>query len=298
MSEVVVGIIGGSGLYDIEGLEDIEEVRLETPFGTPSDAYITGRLEGVRCVFLPRHGRGHLHLPAEVNYRANIWGLKKLGARHEISVSAVGSLKAEIVPGHMVFPDQFIDRTWGRENSFFGEGCAGHVQFGNPVEEQLRQLLMAAAREVDGVVVHDGGTYVCIQGPTFSTQAESHLFRSWGCSIVGMTNLPEARLAREAELSYATIALSTDYDCWYEGHDEVSVESVIAVIQKNVVAAKTIIKAACRRLAAAGDVQWPAHTALGGGMAVMTKTDLIPEQTKARLDLLLGTYLWPKSEQN
>lgn len=298
MSEVVVGIIGGSGLYDIDGIEDLEEITLETPFGAPSDAFITGRLEGVRCVFMPRHGRGHLHLPAEVNYRANIWGLKKLGARHVISVSAVGSLKAEIVPGHMIFPDQFIDRTWGRENTFFGNGCAAHVQFGDPVEEQLRQLLMAAAHDVDGVVVHDGGTYVCIQGPTFSTRAESHMFRAWGCSVVGMTNLPEARLAREAELAYATIALSTDYDCWHEGHDEVSVESVIAVIQKNVKAAKSIIKGACRRLSTVGEQTWPAHGALGNGMAVMTRPELIPEQTKQQLDLLLGRYLWPQKEQN
>ncbi len=293
MAEVVIGVVGGSGLYDIEGIEDLEEHRLSTPFGEPSDAYITGRLEGARCVFLPRHGRGHRFMPNEVNYRANIWGLKKLGVRHVISVSAVGSLEMPVEPGHLICVDQFVDRTRSRKSSFFGDGIVGHVQFGEPVEEKLRQVLMASARDVSGTTVHDGGAYVCIEGPTFSTRAESELYRSWGCRVVGMTNLPEARLAREAELAYATLALCTDYDCWHDGHDEVSVETVIAVIKRNVAAAKMVIRETIRRLAELGDVTWPSHQALGGGMAVMTAPDRITEDAKARLDLLLGQYMWP-----
>lgn len=293
MSDVIVGVIGGSGLYDIEGITDLEEVELETPFGAPSDAFITGRVEGVRCVFVPRHGRGHRFTPTEVPYRANIWGLKKLGVQHVLSVSAVGSLRADIEPGHMVCVDQFIDRTRDRASSFFGDGAVGHVQFGDPVEENLRQVVLGAAREVSGKTVHDGGTYVCIEGPTFSTRAESELYRQWGADVVGMTNLPEARLAREAELAYTTLALSTDYDCWYAGHDEVSVESVIAVIKANVSAAKAVIRETCVRLGDLGAVTWPAHKALGGGMAIMTAPDRIPPAARARLDLLLGSYLWP-----
>lgn len=290
-AEVVVGVIGGSGLYDIEGIQGLEEITLETPFGAPSDAYLRGRLEGVEVVFLPRHGRGHRLLPSEVNYRANIWGLKKLGVQHVISVSAVGSLKLEIEPGHLVVPDQFIDRTQGRARTFFGDGAAGHVQFGDPVSPELRKVLLEAARAESTSEVHDRGTYVCIEGPTFSTRAESELFRSWGASVVGMTNLPEARLAREAELAYATLALSTDYDCWHE--EEVSVEAVIAVIHANVAQAKQVIRTTCRSLGALGPVEWPAHQALGRGMAVMTQPKLVPEATRRRLDLLLGEYLWP-----
>lgn len=293
MAEVVVGVIGGSGLYDIEGIEDVREVTLDTPFGAPSDAFVTGRLEGVRCIFVPRHGRGHRFTPSEVNYRANIWGLKKLGARFVISVSAVGSLRADIEPGHLVCVDQFLDRTRARPNSFFGDGVVGHVQFGDPVEPAMRAVLLEAARATDATV-HDGGTYVCIEGPTFSTRAESNVFRQWGCSVVGMTNLPEARLAREAELAYATLALSTDYDCWHDGHDEVSVEAVLEIIKHNVATAKQVIRNACGTLAGLGDVQWPAHQALGGGMAVMTRPDAIPPEAKARVDLLVGKYLWPE----
>jgi 5'-methylthioadenosine phosphorylase len=293
MAEVVVGVIGGSGLYDIEGIEDVREVTLETPFGAPSDAFVSGLLEGVRCIFVPRHGRGHRFTPSEVNYRANIWGLKKLGARFVISVSAVGSLRADIEPGHLVCVDQFVDRTRGRPNTFFGDGIVGHVQFGDPVEPALRAVLLEAARATDATV-HDGGTYVCIEGPTFSTRAESNLFRQWGCSVVGMTNLPEARLAREAELAYATLALSTDYDCWHDGHDEVSVEAVLEIIRHNVATAKQVIRNACATLAGLGDVVWPAHQALGGGVGVMTRPDAIPPEAKARLDLLVGKYLWPE----
>jgi 5'-methylthioadenosine phosphorylase len=228
-----------------------------------------------------------------VNYRANIWGLKKLGVQHVLSVSAVGSLREDIAPGDLVCPDQFIDRTRGRASSFFGDGVAGHVQFGNPVEEHLRQVLLESVAEVDAPH-HDGGSYVCIEGPTFSTRAESELYRSWGCAIVGMTNLPESRLAREAELSYATLALCTDYDCWHEGHDEVSVEAVVATIQKNVNTARNVIRALCRRLGEIGPVVWPAHQALAGGMAVMTSPEAIPPEAKERLDLLIGRYLWPE----
>lgn len=288
--QITVGIIGGSGLYDIDGLTDVEEITLDTPFGPPSDPFIVGTLEGARCIFVPRHGRGHRYLPAEVPYRANIWGLKKLGARHVVAVSAVGSLREDIAPGHLVVPDQLIDRTRGRTESFFGDGCVGHVQFGDPYEPGLRAELLAAVREV-GATVHDGGTYVCMEGPTFSTRAESHLYRSWGCSIVGMTNLPEARLAREAELAYATLALSTDYDCWHQ--EEVSVEAVIAVIKQNIHTAKEVVRAVCRRLTALGQISWPAHTALGHGMAVMTPPERIPPATRERLALLIGDYLWP-----
>ncbi len=295
MSDVVVGVIGGSGLYEIEGITDVREVVLETPFGAPSDAYICGRLEGADCVFLPRHGRGHRFTPSEVNYRANIWGLKKLGVRHVISVSAVGSLREAIVPGHLVFPDQFIDRTKERATTFFGGGCVGHIQFADPVENKLRAVLLASARAA-GAMVHDGGTYVVMEGPAFSTRAESELHRSWGASVIGMTNLPEAKLAREAELAYATMALATDYDCWHEHHDDVSVEAVLAVIAKNVTLAKSVIRLAIRELAALGEVTWPAHTALMGGAAVMTRTDLIPPEIRARLDLLLGKYLWPQEK--
>ncbi|MBU0553698.1 S-methyl-5'-thioadenosine phosphorylase [Myxococcota bacterium] len=293
MAEITLGVIGGSGLYEIAGLTEIKEITLETPFGAPSDAFITGKLGGVRCVFLPRHGRGHRFTPSEVNYRANIWGLKKLGARFVLSVSAVGSLRGDIAPGDLVCPDQLLDRTRGRANSFFGEGVVAHVPFGDPLCPDLRALVYAAAQG-KGARVHNGGTYVCIEGPSFSTKAESELFRRWGCSVVGMTNLPEARLAREAELAYATLALSTDYDCWHSGHDAVTVEAVVAVVKKNVETARAVIRDLCARLEGVGDVAWPAHRALAGGGAVMTARDRIPEEAKARLDLLLGRYLWPE----
>ena len=292
MSELVVGVIGGSGLYDIEGIESVEDVRIETPYGDPSDALITGRLEGVRCVFVPRHGRGHRYSPSEINFRANIWALKSLGVQHIISVSAVGSLQEEVVPGHLVCVDQFIDRTRERPRTFFEDGIVGHVQFADPVEPELRKILLEACRTV-GATVHDGGTYVCIEGPNFSTRAESELFRSWGARVVGMTNLPEARLAREAEIAYATLALSTDYDCWHQDHDDVTVDAVIAVIKQNVATAKAVVRQTMKRLAAIGPVEWPAHSALAGGGAIMTRPDLIPEATRKRVGLLVGKYLWP-----
>ena len=287
MSQSVVGVIGGSGLYEIEGLTDIEEVRISTPFGEPSDAYITGNLEGVKMVFLPRHGRGHRLLPSELNYRANIYGMKQLGVQQIISVSAVGSMKEEIVPGHIVLPDQFFDRTQGkRASTFFGNGIVGHIQFADPVCAELCETLHAATLEA-GATVHKGGTYICIEGPNFSTRAESKIYRSWGVDVIGMTNVPEARLAREAEICYATVALATDYDCWHEEHDDVTVEAVLAIIAQNVVTARNIIKAAARRMGLPRPCA--CHKALE--FAVMTRKDLIPEQARRDLELIMGKYL-------
>ena len=296
MDQARFGVMGGSGLYALE-LEDARAVYIDTPFGAPSDAVMLGRLEGVPCAFLARHGRGHRFSPSEINFRANIWALKSLGVESLLSVSAVGSLKEDIRPGHLVLVDQFFDRTVSRARSFFGEGCVAHVQFGSPVEEALRKLILEAARDVSGTVVHDGGTYVCIEGPTFSTRAESEWFRSMGCAVVGMTNLPEARLAREAEIAYATLALATDYDCWHVSNEEVSVEAVVRVIQQNVEASKRVICETVRRYAALGPVSWPSHSALQKGAALSTAVSSIPNETRAKLDLLLGKYLWPSPEE-
>ena len=287
MEQMTVGVIGGSGLYEIEGLTDIEEVRLDTPFGEPSDAYITGMLEGVKMVFLPRHGRGHRFLPSEVPYRANIYGMKVLGVKRIISVSAVGSMKEEIVPGHIVIPDQFFDRTQGkRASTFFGQGVTGHVQFADPVCPELSTVLVEAGQSA-GATVHQGGTYICIEGPNFSTRAESKIYRNWGVDIIGMTNIPEARLAREAEICYGTVALATDYDCWHDGHDDVSVESVLAIIKQNVSMARNIIKQAVCALSA--EARCECGEALK--FAIMTDRSLIPEQTRKDLDPILGKYL-------
>ncbi|HJL40483.1 MAG TPA: S-methyl-5'-thioadenosine phosphorylase [Myxococcales bacterium LLY-WYZ-16_1] len=235
-----IAVIGGSGLYEMEGLTDIEEVRVETPFGDPSDAFITGTLGDERMVFLPRHGRGHRLLPHEINFRANLWGLKKLGVARVISVSAVGSMKEEIEPGHLVFVDQFIDRTRQRPTSFFGDGVVVHVPMADPVSPPLRQALQDAAE--GAATFHRGGTYLCMEGPQFSTRAESFLYRSWGVSVIGMTNMPEAKLAREAEMAYATIALATDYDCWHEEEESVSVDSVLQILRANVEKAQAVIR--------------------------------------------------------
>jgi 5'-methylthioadenosine phosphorylase len=284
---MIIGVIGGSGLYEIEGLTDIEEVRIETPFGEPSDAFITGTLDGVKMVFLPRHGRGHRLLPSEVNYRANIYGMKKLGVERIISVSAVGSMKEEIVPGHIVIPDQFFDRTKGIRNStFFGDGVVGHVAFADPVCGDLAQLVYEAAGEA-GATTHKGGTYICIEGPNFSTRAESNIYRSWGVDIIGMTNIPEARLAREAEICYATVALATDYDCWHEDHDDVDIESILEIIHNNVSMARQIIKVAAGKVAASR----PCGCGQALEFAIMTDHALIPEKTKDNLAPLIGKYL-------
>jgi len=288
MKQPVIGVIGGSGLYEIEGLTDVQEVSMETPFGAPSDVYITGTLGEAQMVFLPRHGRGHRLLPSEVNYRANIYGMKTLGVEQVISVSAVGSMKEEIVPGHIVVPDQFFDRTQGkRASTFFGNGVVGHVQFADPVCADLSAVLVKSAREI-GAIVHAGGTYLCIEGPNFSTRAESHIYRSWGIDIIGMTNLPEARLAREAEMCYGTVALATDYDCWHEGHDDVSVEAVIAIIQQNVTTAKKIIKTAVQNLT---QQQKKCDCAEALKFAIMTDKSLIPAATQQALEPIIGKYL-------
>ncbi len=244
-----IGVVGGSGLYDMEGLEDLREESIETPFGSPSAPYLVGRMGEAELVFLPRHGRGHIFNPSEVPYRANIFGMKKLGVSWIISVSAVGSLQEEVVPGHVVVIDQFIDRTKNRDSTFFEKGMVAHIAFGDPVCGTLRGLLLDSAREV-GATVHDGGTYVCMEGPAFSTRAESELYRSWGARVIGMTNLPEAKLAREAQISYATLAMSTDYDCWHSGHDDVTAMDVVAVINRNVATAKHIIRSAVPRIVA------------------------------------------------
>ncbi len=281
-----VGVIGGSGLYEIESLSNVEEIELDTPFGKPSDAIISGMLGDVRMLFVPRHGRGHIYTPSEVPYRANIWALKSLGAEWCISLSAVGSLREEIVPGHVCIVDQFIDRTKGRASTFFGDGIVGHVAFGDPVSPMLAEVLVQAAKAA-GATVHVGGTYVCMEGPAFSTRAESELYRSWGASVIGMTNLPEAKLAREAELPYATVALATDYDCWHQDHDNVDVAQVIETLTKNVALAKQIIVEAASRVpdgldpAVDGAAEW----------AVMTKRELIPQDRLDALAPIVGKYL-------
>ena len=287
MGDTAIGVIGGSGLYEMEGLEDVRQVRLETPFGDPSDEYVTGVLNGVRMVFLPRHGRGHRYLPSEVNYRANIYGMKKLGVERIISVSAVGSLKEAIEPGHIVIPNQFIDRTKGiRKDTFFGDGIVAHVGFADPVCHTLSETLYEAARSA-GATVHKGGTYICMEGPAFSTRAESFMYLGLGAEVIGMTNLTEAKLAREAEICYGIIALSTYYDCWHEHHDDVTVEAIIAIIHQNVAMAKNIIRQAVTAIA-------PQRScACGSAMsyAVITDKSAIPADTRRKLDLIVGKYL-------
>ncbi len=286
MSGVVVGVIGGSGLYEMEGLEEVSEVSLDTPFGKPSDAFVKGRLGRATLYFLPRHGKGHRFLPTEVPYRANVWALKKLGAQRIISVSAVGSMKEDIAPGHMVLPDQFIDLTKHRTSTFFGDGCVAHVGYADPVCPHLSQILETACKEVK-VPVHRGGTYVCIEGPQFSTRAESLLYRSWGVSVIGMTNATEAKLAREAGLSYATLALSTDYDCWRPGHEAVTADEIVKVLLQNVANAKKIIRAAVPKIEPPSKMPLPESLS----NAIVTDPAKIPAETRKKLDLLVGPYL-------
>ncbi len=246
----VIGIIGGSGLYDIDGLENQAWHRVETPWGAPSDEVLEGRLAGVRCVFLPRHGRGHRATPTHLNYRANIDAMKRLGVTDILSLSAVGSLKEELAPGHFVIVDQFIDRSFAREKSFFGEGCVAHVSMADPVCPRLGDALEAAARGL-GLPVTRGGTYLVMEGPQFSTRAESRLYRSWGCSVIGMTNMPEAKLAREAEICYATVAMVTDFDCWHPDHAAVSVDMVIKTLFANADNARNLVRAVVPAIGAA-----------------------------------------------
>jgi 5'-methylthioadenosine phosphorylase len=283
MAQQVIGVIGGSGLYEMPGLTNVEEVRVDTPFGAPSDAFVVGEFEGKRLAFLPRHGRGHRFTPSEVPYCANVYGFKALGAEWILSVSAVGSLQENVAPGHMVVIDQFIDRTKGvRRSTFFGDGVVGHVQFADPVCPDLAAIFHEASVEA-GAVTHRGGTYVCMEGPQFSTRAESHLYRSWGARVIGMTNIPEAKLAREAGLCYATLAMATDYDCWHEHHDVVSVEAVIAVLHRNVDMARRIIAGAARRIPR----ERKCGHAHAGASAVITAPDAMDPETRAKLSLLL-----------
>ena len=285
MTEATLGFIGGSGLYDIEGLTDRHEVEVTTPFGDPSDNIVTGSLDGIRVAFLPRHGRGHRITPTEIPVRANIYALKSLGVERIISVSAVGSLKEELRPLDLVIPDQIIDRTKTRVSTFFGDGLVAHVGFADPFCSVLRQSALDAAAGL--TTAHDGGIYVVIEGPQFSTRAESALYRSWNADVIGMTALPEAKLAREAEICYATLAFVTDYDVWREAEDDVSVEMVIANLMKNVETARTIIRNVTART--------PSSRECGCGtaleMAIITSRDLIPNETRERLGLIAGKYL-------
>jgi 5'-methylthioadenosine phosphorylase len=286
LSKADIGIIGGSGLYNMDGLTNVTEHRIETPFGDPSEVFVLGTLEGRSVAFLARHGKGHRILPSELNFKANIYAMKSLGVSSILSVSAVGSLKEEHKPTDFVIPDQFIDRTFSRSATFFGEGVVGHVGFADPVCPIVAGVFAKACAEV-GVVGKRGGTYVCMEGPQFSTRAESNLYRSWGADIIGMTNLQEAKLAREAEISYATLAMVTDYDCWREGHDDVTIEQVIAVMHQNSGNAQKVVKAAVRLMPTDLSAS-PAQTA--AKFAIMTDRAAIPAATKAKLNLLYGKY--------
>ena len=281
-----LGVIGGTGLYEIPQLEVIEEKWVETPYGNPSDAYVIGRIGDQEIVFLSRHGRGHRILPHEINYRANIYGLKLLGVTEVLSISAVGSMKEQYRPGDLVVVDQFVDRTRMRPSTFFGDGIAVHVAMADPVCPRLAHLVVQAARETG--TVHEGGTYICIEGPQFSTRAESRIYRSWGVDVIGMTNLPEARLAREAELCFATLALVTDYDCWHESEEDVDVGQVLQVLQANAEKARKVV-VNLAALLAGSERSCGCATALEG--AVVTSWDLVPDETKDRVRLLLARQL-------
>ena len=286
MSDIKIGIIGGSGLYHMAGLVETGEMEIDTPFGPPSDAYRIGTLEGKQVAFLARHNRNHTILPSELNFRANIYGFKKLGVEWILSASAVGSLKEELRPLDIVLPDQFYDRTKGRISTFFGEGMVVHVSFAHPVCLQLSDVVADGARDA-GVAVKRGGTYLCIEGPQFSTVAESNVYRKYGADLIGMTNLQEAKLAREAEICYTTIALVTDYDCWHPQHDAVTVVEVIANLKKNSENAQSIIRSAVKRLPV--DRTCKCATALEH--AIMTDMKKVPDKTRQKVDLLIRKYL-------
>jgi 5'-methylthioadenosine phosphorylase len=280
-----IGIIGGSGLYSMPGFEAQEEVHLETPFGAPSDNYVLGTLAGRKVAFLARHGRGHRISPSELNFRANIYGMKRLGVERIISLSAVGSLKEEHKPLDFVIPDQFVDRTHGRTSTFFGEGLVAHVSFADPVCPELSRVVSDACQAA-GVAATRGGAYLCMEGPAFSTKAESFLYRSWGMDVIGMTNLTEAKLAREAEICYVTVAMVTDYDCWHEEHDAVSVTQIIAILTKNAENACKVVAEAVART--------PAERACKCGSAlahaIITDRKLVPETTRHKLGILVDKY--------
>jgi 5'-methylthioadenosine phosphorylase len=286
--DIVIGVIGGSGLYEMDGLTDVRWVKVTTPFGHPSDAYCVGRLEDRTVAFLPRHGRGHRLSPSELNFRANIHGFKQLGARWVISISAVGSMKEDIRPLDLVVPDQFYDLTRRRVSSFFGDGIVAHVGMAHPVCPLLGDLVEKAGREA-GATVHRGGTYLCIEGPQFSTRGESEVHRGWGVSVIGMTNMPEAKLAREAELCYVTMALVTDYDVWHPEHDAVSVEAVVAILLRNVATAREVLRRALPRVGA------PCGAGCQEALrqAVITNPRRFPPATRRRLDLLLARHFPP-----
>ncbi len=288
MESTKIGIIGGSGLYQMPELQDVEEISVDTPFGSPSDAFIVGTLDSTRVAFLPRHGRGHRFTPTEVPFRANIYAMKLLGVERILSASAVGSLQEQYAPLDMVIPDQFFDRTRARarESTFFGEGIVAHVTFAHPVCEELGDVLEESCK-VTNVKTHRRGTYLCMEGPAFSTKAESEVYRSWGMSIIGMTNLQEAKLAREAEMCYATLALVTDYDCWHPGHDAVTIDIVVEYLNKNVRNAQLIMKEAVRRLS-----QQPSDCKCGSALknAIFTAPHLWPEETRKKLDAIVKKY--------
>ena len=286
MPQAEIGIIGGSGLYHMPGFSDAQEVQQETPFGAPSDAYILGTLEGRKVAFLARHARGHKLLPSELNFRANIYGFKQLGVERIVSVSAVGSLKEEHKPLDFVIPDQFFDRTRHRIDTFFGDGIVAHVGFGDPVCGEMASAVEGACASV-AVTAKRGGTYICMEGPQFSTKAESKVYRSWGADVIGMTNLQEAKLAREAEICYVTVAMVTDYDCWHPHHDSVTVDQIIAVLVKNAENAAKVVKATVAGLPKTRNCKCGSSLA----HAILTERDKIPAATKEKLKLIVGKYL-------
>lgn len=282
----ILGVIGGSGLYDMDGLKNLRTVTVRTPFGDPSDDLVVGDLDGRTLAFLPRHGRGHRVLPSQINYRANIYAMKKVGVKWALSISAVGSMKESIRPGDIVVADQFVDHTKFRPSTFFGDGVVGHIPFADPVCPNLAAIAYGAAKKIVKRT-HRRGTYLCMEGPAFSTRAESRLFRTWGVDVIGMTNMPEAKLAREAELCYATLALATDYDCWHETEEDVSIEAVLALIRKNVENSRRIVREVARRL--------PGRESCGCGEslrnAIVTDRKRIPGPARRKLSLLIGKYL-------
>jgi 5'-methylthioadenosine phosphorylase len=290
LSQAEIGIIGGSGLYSMPGLSGVREVRQQTPFGDPSDVYVLGTLEGREVAFLARHGRGHRILPTELNFRANIHGFKQLGVERIVSVSAVGSLKEEHKPLEFVIPDQFFDRTRHRVDTFFGDGVVAHIAFADPICAELAEAVESACKKA-GVVGKRGGTYLCMEGPQFSTKAESNVYRSWGMDVIGMTNLQEAKLAREAEICYVTVAMVTDYDCWHPHHDSVTVDQIVAVLLKNAENACKVVRETVAALPKSSSCKCSAALA----HAILTDRDKIPAATRSKLKIILGKYLENKT---
>lgn len=290
MQKVQIGIIGGSGLYKMDALQEVEEIKIDTPFGCPSDALIVGKLEGISVAFLARHGRNHHLLPSEIPFRANIYAMKTLGVEYILSASAVGSLQEQIKPLDLVIPDQFIDRTKTRIATFFGDGIVAHIGFGEPICPKLAKILGDAVEslQLQDINLHRCGTYLCMEGPAFSTKAESNLYRSWNATVIGMTNLTEAKLAREAEIAYTTLALVTDYDCWHEEHDHVTVEMILDNLHKNAFNAQKVIQETVKRIGEKPPLS-KAHSALK--YAILTPLDKVPSHTKEKLSLLLQKYL-------